>query len=148
MRGNKHHLPLKHWIHFLRSSLWPPTSNILYRYKCKHGKCCHHVEKMYMYSWFVFISSAVDYLCKKLLPSTLFTYWKLTLSTWNLVSKIPEVSTLHLSKSWWTGVTNVTTRLLCARLEWQTWRNTHKIQFQHMEYVDNILNFKVKNNRI
>lgn len=27
------------------------------------------------------------------------TYWKLTLSTWNLVSKIPEVSTLHRSKS-------------------------------------------------
>lgn len=26
---NKHELPLKHWIHFLRSSLWPPTSNIL-----------------------------------------------------------------------------------------------------------------------
>lgn len=28
------------------------------------------------------------------------TYWKLTLSTWNLVSKIPEVRTLHLSRSW------------------------------------------------
>lgn len=28
-----------------------------------------------------------------------FTHWKLTLSTWNLVSKIPEVSTLQRSKS-------------------------------------------------
>lgn len=28
------------------------------------------------------------------------TYWKFTLSTWNLVSKIPEVRTLHLSRSW------------------------------------------------
>lgn len=27
------------------------------------------------------------------------THWKLTLSTWNLVSKIPEVSTLQRSKS-------------------------------------------------
>lgn len=40
---------LKHWIHFRRSSRWPPTSNM----------------------------------------------WKLTLSTWNRVSMIPDVSTRH-----------------------------------------------------
>jgi hypothetical protein len=28
------------------------------------------------------------------------TYWKLTLSTWNFVSTIPDVKTRHLSKSW------------------------------------------------
>lgn len=28
-KGQKPKLPLKHWIHFRRSSLWPPTSNIL-----------------------------------------------------------------------------------------------------------------------
>lgn len=28
-RRQKPKLPLKHWIHFRRSSLWPPTSNIL-----------------------------------------------------------------------------------------------------------------------
>lgn len=42
--------------------------------------------------------------------STFFTHWKLTLSTWNLVSKIPEVSTLHRSKSWQKIRTGVTKR--------------------------------------
>lgn len=38
------HLPLKHWIHFLLSSLWPPTSNMLLKshrmlyHSCALGK--------------------------------------------------------------------------------------------------------------
>lgn len=31
--------PLKHWIHFRRSSLWPPTSNILRKHRKIKNQC-------------------------------------------------------------------------------------------------------------
>lgn len=34
-------LPLKHWIHFLRSSLCPPTSNILQKKEKTHQSKAH-----------------------------------------------------------------------------------------------------------
>uniref|UniRef100_A0AAY4CMQ9 Polyketide synthase n=1 Tax=Denticeps clupeoides TaxID=299321 RepID=A0AAY4CMQ9_9TELE len=34
-------------------------------------------------------------------PGDADTHWKLTLSTWNLVSKMPDVRTLQRSRSWW-----------------------------------------------
>lgn len=37
------HSPLKHWIHFLRSSLCPPTSNILTK---KHREVCLSGRKL------------------------------------------------------------------------------------------------------
>lgn len=77
-RRHKAQIPLKHWIHFLRSSLWPPTSNILSDNNTKRYNT---------------VVSAITF------PNGVFTHWKFTLSTWNLVSKIPEVSTLQRSKS-------------------------------------------------
>lgn len=45
--------------------------------------------------------SEVTNCLKPMAGFVILTYWKLTLSTWNLVSKIPDVSTLHRSKSWY-----------------------------------------------
>lgn len=42
--------------------------------------------------------ASCPHLCSR--PCSQHTYWKFTLSTWNRVSKIPDVRTLHLRRSW------------------------------------------------
>lgn len=77
-------LPLKHWIHLRRSSRWPPTSNMLRGRERGRG----HPPL-----------SPPAPRAPRLGKRGPATYWKLTLSTWNLVSKIPEVRTRQRSRS-------------------------------------------------
>lgn len=78
-------IPLKHWIHLRRSSRWPPTSNMLR--ETEDSQSLHHSAGG---------GRGKPVSLSKREP---FTYWKLTLSTWNLVSKIPEVRTRQRSRS-------------------------------------------------
>ncbi len=93
-------LPLKHWIHFLLSSLWPPTSNIL---KEKKNTDMRNVSLLWTDEDLTLPNSntaAALSTAQALILSQKWTHWKLTLSTWNCVSKIPDVNTLQRSKSW------------------------------------------------